>query len=626
MSHLHISQRVPNSATSSQDHIVAVVVTYNRLDLLRMTMEGIRQGACRPDCVVVVNNDSTDGTAAYLDDLEYDIPLDIIHLSKNTGGAGGFAVGIDRALFTHQADLVWVMDDDTQPLENTLLASYRAWRDYSVIRSERPAFVASRVVWKNGLDHPMNTMRTMFGATRRQHQLAQKVGGRPIRSGSFVSLLMDAAVMRRVGLPWADFFIWNDDFEYSTRLAHHRHAIAVADSVVVHHTKTFGTTDADPGKRFYNDVRNKIWVFTRCRTLTPLEKVLYSGSTVRLWCSTLLRTSKKKKYAGYFYHGIKSSLKPFRSNQDVLAGAYDFSDVRQQCVSCSSPEQKFSVLMSTYSRDDARFLDRAIASNTVEQNRAPDEFVLVKDGVLTPELDEVIERWCARSRKGEVCPIKVVSLPRNAGLANALNEGLKECSYDVVARADADDISLPHRFERQLPELVGKNVAVLGSSMFEVSLDASYIESERHAVLGSEQIRSAFAHRNPMFHPTVIFRKSAVEAVGGYEEVPGAEDYWLWSRMNAAGFVFQNIADSLVKYRTGAGVYTRRGGVGAFTKDVKVQQTLYNGGMINKTDFVTNLGVRLVYRFVPVGLRKKAFRSLIGSGQVDNNLRKEKCS
>ncbi len=119
------------------------------------------------------------------------------------------------------------------------------------------------------------------------------------------------------------FFIWNDDFEFSTRLAHHRDAIAVPASVARHHTKTFGTTNAKPGPRFYNDVRNKLWVFTRARTLSPLEKLLYGGSVARLWASTVLRTDEKSIYLGYFLRGIKDALHAPRLNRDVLRGVYD---------------------------------------------------------------------------------------------------------------------------------------------------------------------------------------------------------------------------------------------------------------------------------------------------------------
>ena len=91
----------------------------------------------------------------------------------------------------------------------------------------------------------------------------------PIRSASFVSIMCDADVVRERGLPLADYFLWNDDFEYSTRLIRDRVGLYCPASVVVHKTKVFGSTDADPGERFFYEVRNKVWLFTRSRGLTP---------------------------------------------------------------------------------------------------------------------------------------------------------------------------------------------------------------------------------------------------------------------------------------------------------------------------------------------------------------------
>ena len=178
---------------------VAVVVTYNREDLLPKTLAGIASGERVPAAVVIVDNASTDGTAEYLRALDYELPVDCIRLESNMGGAGGFAVGIDRALERHNPDLVWVMDDDTEPTENTLSEAAAAWLNYSPVPSQRPAVVASRVVWTNGEDHPMNTPRTMFAAGEQRHNRAHAVGARPIRSASFVSILMDAQAIRRNG-------------------------------------------------------------------------------------------------------------------------------------------------------------------------------------------------------------------------------------------------------------------------------------------------------------------------------------------------------------------------------------------------------------------------------------------
>lgn len=606
---------------------VAVVVTYNRRDLLPKTLAGIASGRMRPVAVVIVDNASTDDTAAYLDSLEYELPVDRITLRQNMGGAGGFAVGIDRALERHDPDLVWVMDDDTEPTENTLAEAVEAWLGYSEVPAERPAVVASRVVWTNGEDHPMNTPRTMFAAGEQRHARARAVGGRPIRSASFVSILMDAqAIRRNCGLPIAEFFIWNDDFEFSTRLIHHRDGIAVPSSVAKHHTKTFGTTNANPGPRFYNDVRNKLWVFTRSRTLNPLEKLLYGGSSARLWVSTLLRTDDRRTYLGYFLNGLRDGLRPPTPNRRVLEGIYPLTFPGRYGVPASNPEPvvtgnagaagcvssapDFSVLMSVYAKENPAYLEQALESNLLNQTLRPSELVLVLDGPLTPELRAVVDRWVARAENLDCPPIQLVELPQNVGLAEALNAGLQACSYELVARADSDDISEPTRFAELIPALAAGGYALLGSAMLEVNENNSAVESVREAIVEPKRLLRAMDSRNPIYHPSVAFRKSAVQTLGGYEYVPGAEDWWLWMRLRDAGYRLGNLPAPLVRYRVGAGAYTKRGGVDAWKQDWAIQRRLYTGHAISKARWAQNMAVRSVYRFVPEALRRNAFRAL----------------
>ncbi|WP_239478676.1 glycosyltransferase [Rothia sp. ZJ1223] len=595
---------------TAPDRVVAVVVTYNRLNLLRLTLQGIENGAKVPDAVVIVDNASTDDTPSFLVNLETSLTVDVVRLDENTGGAGGFAVGIDRALTRHQADLVWVMDDDTEPTENTLSESYAAWYNYAPVRLQRPAVVASTVVWDNGQEHPMNTPRTMFAAGEQRHRRAQAVGARPIRSGSFVSLMMDAAVMRQYGLPLADFFIWNDDFEYSTALIRHSNGISVEGSVAKHHTKTFGTTNAAPGPRFYNDVRNKLWVFTRRRTLNPLEKFLYGGSTVRLWMSTMLNTTDKKTYGGYLAQGIKDALIRFRSNEQVLHNLYSLESTHP--VELAPVATDFTVLMSVYRADTAEQLEESLRSNLVEQELKPAELVLVLDGLLAPDVEATIDRWMHSSQQGSTCPITLVRLTENAGLAAALTEGLRYCNHDIIARADADDVSTPQRFSTQIPRIAAGNLAVLGASMLEFESTTSTDQPVRQACTGVQNIRRVLRSRNPIMHPTVVFRKSAVESVGGYEHVTGAEDYWLWARLSMRGYRLDNLAQPLVRYRVGAGAYERRGGTEALRKDFELQHRLYTGGFLTGIQTAKNLSVRLVYRALPVGTRKNLYRSMIG--------------
>lgn len=599
----------PTPQVRPQERIVAVVVTYNRRELLEQTLAGIEAGELTPDTVIIVNNASTDATEEYLGGYRSSLATDIVHLPQNVGGAGGFTVGIDRALNRHAADLVWAMDDDTEPTENTLSEAYRAWADYSPVRAERPAVVASKVVWTNGQDHPMNTMRTMFAAGPDRTARAAAVGARPIRSASFVSILMDAAAMRATDLPLADFFIWNDDFEYTTRLIHHSNGIATERSVARHHTKTFGTTDAKPGPRFYNDVRNKLWVFCARRTLTPLEKLLYGGSTARLWVSTLLRTDEKKTYTGYFLKGLQDAAAGYRSNSEVLDDVYQLEtpQLAQRIKANYGSDPKFSVLMSVYAGDQPEHLRLALASNTEGQTLRPNQLVLVQDGPVSAELSQIIADFEEQSS----LPVTVVRLAENHGLAAALHEGLTYCDYDIVARADSDDVSAPDRFAQQVPLLAAGQYDVLGSAMYEFTDDPARPESERKAVTGARAIREMLPKRNPMLHPTVVFRKSAVEAVGSYVEVPGAEDYWLWARMSRAGFVLGNLSQPLVSYRV-ATAYTRRGGIQALRKDLHIQRRLYTGGVLSPVRFAQNLAIRGVYRLAPEELRTRAFRAMTG--------------
>lgn len=594
-------------APARTERIVAVVVTYNRRELLEQTLAGIAAGELTPTTVVLINNASTDDTATYLNSLTYSLPLDVVHLPANVGGAGGFTVGIDRALSRHDADLVWVMDDDTEPTEHTLAEAYRAWSRYSPVLAERPAVVASRVVWTDGRDHPMNTMRTMFRAGEHRTERAAMVGARPIRSASFVSILMDGAAMRATDLPIADFFIWNDDFEYTTRLIHHSHGIATDRSVALHHTTTFGTTDAKPGPRFYNDVRNKLWVFCARRTLTPVEKILYGGSTVRLWANTLLRTDEKKTYLGYLLNGIKDAAAGYRPNSEVLQGVYKLErpTLAERVRASYTEDDRFSLLMSFYAGDDPQALRQALLSNTVEQKLAPTEVVLVQDGPVPAELSRVVTGVTEQLP----IPVKHLVLAQNHGLAAALREGLEVASFDMVARADSDDISEPQRFATQIPQLVQGRYDVLGSAMYEFDGDPATPAATRRVATGARTIRELLPKRNPMLHPTVVFRKRAVQAVGSYVEVPGAEDYWLWTRMSRAGFVLGNLDQPLVRYRVSS-AYTRRGGLAALRKDLAVQRRLYSGGALTLARFAQNLAVRGMYRLAPEALRTQAFRMM----------------
>src|SRR5699024_2852312 len=169
--------RTPSTDTAHPEalaaRVVAVVVTYNREALLRECLDALAAQERRPDAVVVIDNSSTDASGTVAD--EHPLGADVVHLRRNVGGAGGFAAGIARALVRHDADWVWVMDDDTVPRPGALHALLSALEASPV----RLSVLSSRAVWTDGRDHPMNTQRTRLGASAQEKRDAAQAGGRP---------------------------------------------------------------------------------------------------------------------------------------------------------------------------------------------------------------------------------------------------------------------------------------------------------------------------------------------------------------------------------------------------------------------------------------------------------------
>jgi rhamnopyranosyl-N-acetylglucosaminyl-diphospho-decaprenol beta-1,3/1,4-galactofuranosyltransferase len=296
--------------------VVAVVVTYNRRTLLLESLAAVHAQSRAPDAVIVVDNASTDGSADAVRGLYPAVTL--AELTRNTGGAGGFASGTALAL-ADAADLVWLMDDDTVPGPDALAALLQARGRY---RGPSPAVLASRVLWTDGRPHPMNTPRAKPFATRAEQADAAAAGCVPIRSASFVSIMVDADACRERGLPQADYFLWNDDFEFTTRLLRGSAGLLCPDSVVVHKTATFGSTDVDPGPRFFYEVRNKIWTLRARSPLTPAERLLYGGSTLRRWAITFAKSRNRRVLGSSLLKGVAAGVRTSpRPTTDVLASA-----------------------------------------------------------------------------------------------------------------------------------------------------------------------------------------------------------------------------------------------------------------------------------------------------------------
>jgi len=286
------------TGAAAEPRVVAVIVAYNRAELLEQCLNAIARQSRAVDAVVIVDNASTDPTASV---VRRTMPsAELLTLARNTGGAGGFAIGIARAVVTHDADLVWIMDDDTVPTPTALhrlLVDARQRNDVDVF--------ASRVVWVDGSDHPMNTPRPHpFRRGRRGRS-----GPFAIRTASFVSLLVRATAVRAHGLPIADYFIWNDDFEYTARLIGKGDGWYSKESVVLHKTRRAGSTDDDPGERFYYEVRNKIWLARLSGAFAPHERAVYAASTMLRWLKTVARSHDRATLIRTFRRGAMDALR-----------------------------------------------------------------------------------------------------------------------------------------------------------------------------------------------------------------------------------------------------------------------------------------------------------------------------
>ena len=304
--------------------VVALVVAYNRQSQLATALDALAAQSQPPAAVLVVDNASTDQSAQVAKD--HPVGAEVVVLPRNTGGAGGFAAGLAHATKALAADAVWLMDDDTVPTPTALEELLKTWQAYP----GQLTLAGSRVVWTDGRDHPMNTPRSRLLAGPKRWHRASAVGARPIRTGSFVGLLVAAGAVQRLGLPRAEYFIWNDDFEYSARLLRHGEGVLVPDSVVEHHTaRPAGALD-NPGDRFFYEVRNKVWTFAWAGVFGPVDTIAYVAYTGYGWVKALVRATDKAAMVRLLGKGLWAGLRrPPRPTRFVLSGLGPISQTVQ---------------------------------------------------------------------------------------------------------------------------------------------------------------------------------------------------------------------------------------------------------------------------------------------------------
>ena len=268
--------------------------------------------------------------------------------------------------------------------------------------------------------------------------------------------------------------------------------------------------------------------------------------------------------------------------------------------------KQFTVLMSVYYRENPQFLQQSLDS-IFNQTLPPTEVVLVQDGPMDDKLEQVIER-CQK----EHTELKTIKLSKCHGLGGALNEGLRHCSYDLVARMDTDDIAKPERFKTQIEWMEQHpDTDVCGCWIDEFTDIPTNIISSRKPPRDHEDIVKFARKRNPMNHPTVVFRRQAVEQAGGYQHFYLFEDYYLWIRMLMSGSHFHNIQKSLLYFRMSDDTFQRRGGLKYAQSEIKLQREFHQLGFISWGTMMLNIFYRSTVRNMPNKLRRFIYISLL---------------
>lgn len=267
----------------------------------------------------------------------------------------------------------------------------------------------------------------------------------------------------------------------------------------------------------------------------------------------------------------------------------------------------YSVLMSVYHKEKPEYLKQAIASIQA-QTLPTDDFVLVCDGPLNDALDAVIAK--KQQEMGKI--LNVVRLAKNGGLGNALNEGIKHCKNELVARMDSDDIAYQDRCEKQIAVFYKHpEVSICSGIVEEFTCTPDVVDAKRVPPEVHEEIVEFAKKRNPFNHPCVMYKKSAVEAVGSYQDFYLLEDYYLWLRMLMAGYQGYNIQESLLHMRTGSDMYLRRAGWKYAKTQARLFKFMKSQGFIDEGQYIKSCVIRSGSALAPNWLRKLMFEKVL---------------
>ncbi|RLJ73900.1 glycosyltransferase [Pedobacter alluvionis] len=267
---------------------------------------------------------------------------------------------------------------------------------------------------------------------------------------------------------------------------------------------------------------------------------------------------------------------------------------------------QFSVLLSLYGGEDSNnFID---ALESIEnQVYKPDQVVLVIDGPIASQLEKVVHSFVNRLND-----LTILRLNENVGLGTALNKGLEVCKYEWVARMDTDDICYPERFEKQITYLINHpQIHVLGSAVQEFNVVPNDLGVFRILPSKMDEIKKFSKFRNPLNHPSVIFKKTVIIDVGSYLDMPLFEDFYLWTRIIQKGYIIENLIEPLLHFRIGNDMIGRRHGFSYLKKEIHYLTTVKTNGFINFGEYIVSILTKAPLRLMPKNILKFIYRKFL---------------
>lgn len=267
----------------------------------------------------------------------------------------------------------------------------------------------------------------------------------------------------------------------------------------------------------------------------------------------------------------------------------------------------YSVLMSVYKKEQAEFFRKSLDS-MINQTLQPNEIVIVKDGELTDSLEKVISEYVNNFPN----LFSIVTIKENIGLGLALNEGLKVCKNEFIARMDTDDISLPNRCELQLKKfLEDETLDIVGTAIDEFCDDPRKPYASRVVPTEHEAIYRFAKRRSPFNHPTVMYKKSKVLECGGYSDLRRNQDVDLFARMLYNGCRAANLRESLLLFRSNDGLHKRRKNWDNTKTYIQTIRKLWKMGFSSFGDYLIVAIAQIIIFCCPVRIQNWIYKNFL---------------